>query len=181
MWTISAPEGLSSSAVTPALSVRLRRFAYRVGYPIASIWWLALWLIGRRGKRGAKCLLTSDGEVLLVRHTYGRRRLWDLPGGLLNRGEEPLAGAQRELDEELDVQAELREIASVEFRILGRRDRVHLFAAELDDRAVDPDRAEIAEVAWFTAAGLPPGIEPQIRAAVVDALSRSRVARDGRR
>lgn len=44
----------------------------------------------------------DDGRIVLVRqwrHPVGAS-LWELPAGLLNRGEEPIVGAQRELEEE---------------------------------------------------------------------------------
>jgi len=60
---------------------------------------------------GAVAVLALDerGRVLLIkqyRHAV-RTRDWELPAGLLDiRGESPLAGAQRELAEEVDLVAE---------------------------------------------------------------------------
>ena len=49
---------------------------------------------------GAVCVIERpDGAVLLVRHAYRRR--WGLPGGLLNRGEDPRVAAKREALEEV--------------------------------------------------------------------------------
>ena len=44
-------------------------------------------------------------RVLLVRHTYRQR--WGVPGGLLNRGEEPRDAARREALEEVGLRVEL--------------------------------------------------------------------------
>src|SRR5690349_20998123 len=44
----------------------------------------------------------DDGRIVLVRqwrHPVGAS-LWELPAGLLNHGEAPIVGAQRELEEE---------------------------------------------------------------------------------
>jgi hypothetical protein len=45
----------------------LLRLAYRLGYHLLRVWWL----VSRQTKRGVKCVLARDGEILLVRHTYG--------------------------------------------------------------------------------------------------------------
>jgi ADP-ribose pyrophosphatase YjhB (NUDIX family) len=126
------------------------RNLYRVAY------WV-LWAGGpavRRRGRGTKCLLTNDGQVLLVRHTYGPRQ-WDLPGGGLRRGEDPVAGIKRELREELGIEIE-------HAMLLGTRPApsrppgpVSYFSAELPDRVVRPDAVEIAEVGWWDPAAPP--------------------------
>ena len=79
----------------------------RAGYQLA---WVALWLLSplHRGRgRGVKAILSHDGRVLLVQHTYGPRR-WEIPGGGLHRGEEPIDGVRREIREELGVELRRR-------------------------------------------------------------------------
>jgi ADP-ribose pyrophosphatase YjhB (NUDIX family) len=62
---------------------------------------------------GAVALLTMTGEeLLLVRTSY--RKGWLPPGGLLERGETPMAGAARELVEELGLHVALEEPHRVE-------------------------------------------------------------------
>jgi ADP-ribose pyrophosphatase YjhB (NUDIX family) len=52
-------------------------------------------------------LLVRDGRVLLVRRAFEPRRgYWDLPGGFLEEGEEPLAGLRREFREETGLEVE---------------------------------------------------------------------------
>jgi 8-oxo-dGTP pyrophosphatase MutT (NUDIX family) len=123
----------------------LSRQIWRLGY-----WalWLSSFVVKRRG-RGAKCALFNDGQVLLVRHTYGPKE-WELPGGGLRRGEDPFAGVQREVREELGVEIE----SATELGVgsgLGRfaDARISYFAADLPSRDVVADPVEIAEVAWF--------------------------------
>jgi 8-oxo-dGTP pyrophosphatase MutT (NUDIX family) len=169
------------SRVTSRLPVPVRRAAYRLGFPLATAWWLLAWVLGGSHVRGAKCILTSGGEVLMVRHTYGDRRRWDLPGGLIGRGEDAGAAGARELHEELGlVDVPLRDAGVVDVNVLGRRDRVHLLAGETASRSVRPDRAEIAEVAWFSVADLPAAIEPGIRAAIEAAAHASHVEAQAR-
>jgi 8-oxo-dGTP pyrophosphatase MutT (NUDIX family) len=120
------------------------RLLWRVAYRAL---WLSSFVVRRRG-RGAKCLLFNDGQVLLVRHTYGPKE-WELPGGGVRRAEDPFAGIQRELREELQVEVEQATslgIGSGPGRFAGAC--VSYFLADLPDRNVVPDPVEIAEVAW---------------------------------
>ncbi|GAB4000345.1 hypothetical protein GCM10029992_31950 [Glycomyces albus] len=47
-------------------------------------------------------------RLLMLRQPPGRR--WSLPAGLLNRREQPIEGARRELNEETGIEAELDEL-----------------------------------------------------------------------
>jgi ADP-ribose pyrophosphatase YjhB (NUDIX family) len=144
-----------------ALRVAVLRRLYRLA-------WLGLQLrslvIPRRG-RGVKCVLTNDGRVLLVRHTYGQRAIWYLPGGGAHRGEAPLHAAEREMREELDVSdLRWRELATREMHIDRMDVRLTCLHAELADPAcVHPDPVEIAEVRWFSQDQLPTPLGPEVR------------------
>jgi ADP-ribose pyrophosphatase YjhB (NUDIX family) len=128
------------------------RGLYRVAYRL-------LQLRGRvwRGRgRGVKCILTHQDEVLLVRHTYGQRKLWLLPGGVARRGEPPLQTAAREMREELAVaDLDWHELARADL-LLGRISvDVTCLQAELPDPTVRPDPVEIEHVGWFKRDRLP--------------------------
>jgi 8-oxo-dGTP pyrophosphatase MutT (NUDIX family) len=133
---------------------RVVRLAFRGGYWVLRIWWF----IARPQKRGVKCVLVSDHEVLLVRHTYGRVREWDLPGGGVRRRERPHDAARREIREELGVDLpKLRLLGDLFARNDFKRDHLWCFSCELDGRGLEPDRAEIAEAQWFPRDRLPAG------------------------
>ena len=119
--------------------LRLRRTAYRVAYRLL---WLAA-LVRRPRGQGAKAALVCDGEVLLVRQSYGPAR-WELPGGGIRRGEEPLAALQRELEEELGLSIS----AAVPLAVRpgpGRSSahRTHLFRVDVPTRILRLDPVEI--------------------------------------
>jgi 8-oxo-dGTP pyrophosphatase MutT (NUDIX family) len=94
-----------------------------------------------------------------VRHTYGRRWEWDLPGGGARRREDPRQAAERELREELGVEpADLVLHGELFERIGGKRDRLWCFSFPLrhEDR-LSPSPVEIAEARWFARDALPAG------------------------
>jgi 8-oxo-dGTP pyrophosphatase MutT (NUDIX family) len=107
--------------------------------------------------RGVKCVLTHRERVLLVRHTYGQRATWYLPGGGVHRRESPLRAAEREMQEELGVtDLSWRELANWDMRLERISVNITALHAELADPArVRPDPVEIAEVRWFARTELP--------------------------
>lgn len=128
------------------------RAVYRVGFRVLH----AYWRVAQPQKRGVKCVLTRGPDVLLVRHTYGPETRWELPGGGVKRREEPGAAARREAHEELGVDVtDWRFLGDLFDRIDGKRDRLWCYTAELDDREIVPDGAEIAETRWFRRDELP--------------------------
>jgi 8-oxo-dGTP pyrophosphatase MutT (NUDIX family) len=129
----------------------LSRF-YRVAYPLAR----AYWFLTRPKQRGVKCVITRGDYVLLVRHTYGDRGAWDMPGGAIKRGEEPLAAARRETLEELGLSiSEWTALGDFFARYEHRDDTMYCFHAVVDGVEPVADRVEIAEARWFPAAALP--------------------------
>jgi 8-oxo-dGTP pyrophosphatase MutT (NUDIX family) len=128
------------------------RATYRVGYRVLH----AYWRVAQPEKRGVKCVLTRGQEVLLVRHTYGPETRWELPGGGVKRSEEPRTAARREAHEELGVDLDdWRFLGDLFDRIDGKRDQLWCYSAELGDRAIETDAAEIAEARWFRRDDLP--------------------------
>jgi 8-oxo-dGTP pyrophosphatase MutT (NUDIX family) len=136
--------------------VPARRLGYRLAYRILQV----VWLITRPSQTGVKCLLSHGGRILLVRHTYGDQR-WDLPGGMVKRGEPPEATARREMGEELGVDAsDWVVLGRMEGSMDHRRDTIHLFTAELTDDAVTIDEGELHVAQWFEPGGLPAPLRP---------------------
>jgi 8-oxo-dGTP pyrophosphatase MutT (NUDIX family) len=144
------------------MRLRLIRLGYRVA-------WRLLWLSAplHRGRgRGVKALLSDDGRVLLVLHTYGPRR-WELPGGGLHRHETPLEGVRREVREELSVELPDPKLIAVGCGS-GRHVRriISVFAAEVPARAIEPDHREIDRAEWHDPDALPARLGWQVTGAV---------------
>jgi len=106
---------------------------------------------------GAICHIErSDGDVLMVRHGY--RSGWGVPGGLLQRGEEPAMAAVREVFEEVGLRIEL--VGEPAVVVDPDQQRIDLIfrarpAADSESNLARPCSPEIIEVAWFRADALP--------------------------
>jgi 8-oxo-dGTP diphosphatase len=98
-------------------------------------------------------LLVRDGRVLLCHRAAGRRwypDVWDLPGGHVERGEEPIEALARELEEEVGIQIEepgpeLARVVEAEFDL-----RIWLVEGWAGD-PVNTSPAEHDGLAWFDA------------------------------
>lgn len=106
-----------------------------------------------------QALVVRDSRVLLARRDRepGAGK-WDLPGGFLEEGEEPLDGLRRELREETGL--EVNPVAFLGAFVEPYLDRFVLgltwqAVAEGDAAAAD----DVAEVRWFAADELPPANE----------------------
>ncbi|WP_329387250.1 NUDIX hydrolase [Streptomyces sp. NBC_01351] len=119
---------------------------------------------------GSVCVLALDeaGRVLVLsqyRHPV-RRRLWELPAGLLDvPGENPLHGARRELAEEAHVKAEdWRVLADFYASPGGSDEAIRIFLAREVSEAEGERYAETSseeadmEVTWVPLADLVRGV-----------------------
>lgn len=104
---------------------------------------------------GAVAVVAVDGEgmVALVRQRReaARKELLELPAGTLEQGEQPLASARRELEEETGLTGGTwRELAAFYTTPGFCRERMHLFAAEgVEPGPASPEADEQLElVRW---------------------------------
>jgi 8-oxo-dGTP pyrophosphatase MutT (NUDIX family) len=143
------------AATCEARGVPIALGARRVAYRLAHAGLVAWWHVRRPHTRGVKCLLVHDGHVLFVRHSYGHRDTWELPGGSLRRGEVPEDAARREAHEELGVDLTWRGAGLVPTGGWGKTTDLHCFTAEIGHPALDVDAVELVEVRWAPAARPP--------------------------
>jgi ADP-ribose pyrophosphatase len=106
--------------------------------------------------RGSVAALPVDDEGRLVlvrqyRHPIGQA-LWEVPAGLLEKGESPEQAVRREIEEEVGRRAGDIERLAVFHPTPGFCDEVlHLFrATRLEETPVRHDEDEVLEVKWFT-------------------------------
>ena len=140
--------------VTPLL-----RLGYRVAYVGIAGWSL---LTAQR-YRGVKCVLRDrEGRVLFVRHTYGDRRAWELPGGHARRSEDMHTAARREAREELGVEVEAWEdLGTVHTGRYRGRVALTVMIGDLPAGArIELDPVEIATASWHAPAAPPSPLGP---------------------
>ena len=109
--------------------------------------------------RGVKVMLfNGQGELLLIRNSYGRSHLYVLPGGGIRPLETPAAAAAREVKEEVGIRAERLEPRSTYYSDAeGKRDTIHLFVAFTSQTPV-PDGVEVEEARFFALNELPDAV-----------------------
>jgi 8-oxo-dGTP pyrophosphatase MutT (NUDIX family) len=131
---------------TAAFPVPLRRAGYRAAHVLLRVYWR----VRRPHTRGVKCVVREGNDVVFVRHAYGDRRCWELPGGGIKRGEDPRQAAAREAREELGIDlAQWRALGAVEVRGYGKRTTMICFEGRPAGRGLTLDQAEIEEARWF--------------------------------
>ena len=148
----------------------LHRLLYRVAHRARRSWWSI-----RRPRRSSVVVAAFDGQgrVLLVRHSYGPP-VWSLPGGGIDRGEDPARAAEREIREELGCGlADLTTIDAGEERIAGSRDMLHIFGARVVGEP-RPDMREIVAVGLFDPEDLPEPCGRRSRERIAQAVAYQR-------
>lgn len=106
----------------------------------------------------------ADGRVLLLETAY--KSDWELPGGIIERGEDPRLGATRELVEEIGLEVELGDPALVDWMppYLGWSDAIEfLYVGGVIDHSqvVVPDsEAEIHRAHWVAPSDVPARVTP---------------------
>ena len=106
--------------------------------------------------RGVKVMLFNEqGELLLIRNSYGRSHLYVLPGGGIRPFEAPAAAAAREVREEVGIEADRVEPRSTHYsEAEGKRDTIHVFSA-FGSTDPKPDGVEVEEARFFPLDRLP--------------------------
>lgn len=103
----------------------------------------------------------DDGRLLLVRRAREPfRGCWDIPGGFLEDGEEPLDGALRELLEETGLEVRVEGfVGAFGDRYGGDRGEhtCNLFwHGVVDAPELAAAASDVSEICWFERAALPP-------------------------
>lgn len=100
--------------------------------------------MSRPDKQRATVICQQQDKFLLVRKADAK---WSLPGGRIEAREGPGQAAERELNEETGLAAELLEFLALH-RIASCAH--HVFRARIDDTQAAVPQNEIADCRWFT-------------------------------
>jgi ADP-ribose pyrophosphatase YjhB (NUDIX family) len=118
----------------------------------------------------AGVVLNAQGQVLLVRQSYGKFN-WELPGGAAEANESIVETAQREVKEETGWSVVAQQMTGVYYQ--PHDDSVHfVFRCELlADAPVSQPDAEVTEIGYWPLENLPRPISDFTVRRIHDALS----------
>lgn len=115
-------------------------------------------------------VLDERGRVLLLNHVFRKGSGWGIPGGFINRDEQPEEALRRELREEAGM-----ELDGVEFafaRTLEGLPQVEIiFRARARAASAHAQSLEIKSAAWFARDELPPELSRDQRRLIERALT----------
>lgn len=115
---------------------------------------------------GSVAVVFNDaGEVLIVEHVFHAYQPWGLPGGYLNRRENPDGALARELREELQLEVDVRQIVLVERNFGDHLDLAYLCHARSSIGKLSP---ELVDYRWVEPSALP-DLRPFHRRAIENA------------
>ena len=132
---------------------------------------LGVWRTEPRFTVTAGAVVVDDaGRVLLLRHVFRRGSGWGVPGGFLERGEQPEEAVRRELREEVGL--EVDEARLVFARTLRRPQQVEFVfrVTALAGSEARPASAEISGAEWFEPDALPEGLSRDQRRMIARVL-----------
>ncbi len=126
-------------------------------------YWFSI-IDGDEGSQGVRLIIVDDRRVLLVSHWYAPWA-WTLPGGGVNRGEDPEHAAIREAFEEtgLKVNSIAGEIGTYTGS-MGKRDLLTVYyTGDFEGSLAMRPNLEIMARSWFDIDNLPREVSPANR------------------
>lgn len=153
---------------------------HRAGLSLAHALRIRWWRWRKPLLIGCRVLAFDEaGRVLLIRHSYGSGR-WMLPGGGVDRGEDPLAAGIRELVEETGCGlSDPMLFGQVDEPLYGTTNRVHLITGTATG-TVQGDGREVIAATFFALDALPDDLSYLVDRYLADWVTAATAARQGR-
>jgi 8-oxo-dGTP diphosphatase len=101
-------------------------------------------------------IFNEAGEILLLKHRFRPGSGWGLPGGFLEKGEQPLDALKRELREEIGMEVECTEIFAA--RSFRKPKQVEVLFRCRAKGVASPQNMEVERAEWFSLTSLPDGL-----------------------
>jgi 8-oxo-dGTP diphosphatase len=127
-----------------------------------------VWRLNAHFVIGAVAVVRDDrGQVLIARHTYRRRRPWGLPGGWIQRGEDPAQTVVREVFEETGLR--IRTVGPLTVQREAPHHLTVVYAARLEGGTFRPSD-EVVEVRYVLPGEWPDGLREDHRALILASI-----------
>jgi 8-oxo-dGTP diphosphatase len=98
-------------------------------------------------------LLDEDRRILLLRHAFRKGSGWGIPGGFIEKGEDPEEAIRRELREEVGLEIEIAKLAFA--RTFKHPQQIEIIYIGYPRGSAIPKSPEIEDAQWFTLDELP--------------------------
>ena len=113
-------------------------------------------------------IVDDEGRVLLLEHRFRAGEAWGIPGGFIEKGEQPEEALRRELREEVGLELMEAEIAFA--RTLRKAKQIEIIFRCRPQGDVGRKNVEIKSAEWFELDKLPHGVTKDQRQIIKRAL-----------
>jgi 8-oxo-dGTP diphosphatase len=116
-------------------------------------------------------IFDGQGQILLLEHVFRPEGGWGIPGGFLNKGEQPEAALRRELREEIGI--EVQDVELLLARTLPQPRQIEFYFRARALGRPEPCSFEIKSAGWFRVDDLPVELSRDQRLLISRALTPS--------